>query len=118
MRRPLIGRWGIARVRGESMRPTCEPGDRLVVEYGARVGAGDLVIARFPDSTLVVKRAAEPRPRPDGAGGWWLLSDNPRAGTDSRHVGAIADQDVIARVRARAWPRPRSAAALRRSGLR
>jgi len=88
------------------MRPTLEPGDRLVVRYAAPVAAGRLVLARFPDGALVVKRAVEPRRTSTGAPGWWLLSDNPDEGVDSRHRGAVADDDVVAVVVARLWPRP------------
>jgi hypothetical protein len=91
------------------MRPTLEPGDRLLVRYAAPVAPGGLVLARFPDETLAVKRAAERRETRSGESGWWLLSDNADAGVDSRHRGAIADADVVAVVVARLWPRPRSA---------
>jgi type IV secretory pathway protease TraF len=91
------------------MRPTLEPGDRLLVRYAAPVTPGGLVLARFPDETLAVKRAAERRETRSGGSGWWLLSDNADAGVDSRHRGAIADADVVAVVVARLWPRPRSA---------
>jgi hypothetical protein len=89
------------------MRPTLAPGDRLLVRYGVHVPVGRLVLARFPDGTLVVKRAVEPRPTRDGRPGWWLLSDNPDEGIDSRHRGVIAAADVVAVVVARLWPRPR-----------
>jgi type IV secretory pathway protease TraF len=88
------------------MRPTLRPGDRLLVRYAAPVAAGRLVLARFPDGTLVVKRAVERRETRDGGAGWWLLSDNPAEGVDSRHRGAIRDEDVVALVVARIWPRP------------
>jgi hypothetical protein len=91
------------------MRPTLQPGDRLLVRYAARVTAGRLVLARFPDGTLAVKRAAERRETRSGAPGWWLLSDNSEVGVDSRHRGAIAESDVVAVVVARIWPRPRPA---------
>jgi hypothetical protein len=89
------------------MRPTLAPGDRLLVRYGERVAAGALVIARFPDGTLAVKRATEPRPTAAGEPGWWLLSDEPEYGIDSRHRGVIPARDVIAVVVARLWPWPR-----------
>ncbi len=89
------------------MRPTLAPGDRLLVRYGVPVTTGRLVLARFPDGTLAVKRAAEPRETRDGRPGWWLLSDNPDEGVDSRHRGAIPSSDVVAVVVARVWPRPR-----------
>ena len=67
------------------------------------------MLARFPDGTLAVKRAAERRETRTGDPGWWLLSDNPDEGVDSRHRGAIADDDVVAVVVARIWPRPQLA---------
>ena len=91
------------------MRPTLQPGDRLLVRYAAPVTAGRLVLASFPDGTLTVKRVAERRETRTGAPGWWLLSDNPDEGVDSRHRGVIADHDVVAVVVARIWPRPRPA---------
>lgn len=84
------------------MRPTLAPGDRLLVLWGARVSVGKVVVARFADGTIVVKRATERRD-----GGWWLGSDDPGAGVDSRHRGVVRDEDVWAVARARLWPRPR-----------
>jgi type IV secretory pathway protease TraF len=91
------------------MRPTLEPGDRLLVRYAAPVAEGRLVLARFPDGTLAVKRAVERRETRSGGPGWWLLSDNLDAGVDSRHRGVIADSEVVGVVVARIWPRPRPA---------
>jgi type IV secretory pathway protease TraF len=89
------------------MRPTLAEGDRLLVRYAAPVASGRLVLARFPDGTLAVKRAVERRQTRTGEPGWWLLSDNAEEGVDSRHRGVIADRDVLAVVLARIWPRPR-----------
>jgi phage repressor protein C with HTH and peptisase S24 domain len=96
----------MARVHHDSMRPTLVPGDRLLVRYAAPVAVGRLVLARFPDGTLAVKRAVERRTTRAGGPGWWLLSDNPEEGVDSRHRGVIAAEDVVAVVVARVWPRP------------
>lgn len=98
--------FGLARVRGESMRPVLAPGDRLLVRYGGRVRPGSLVLARFADGTLAVKRAVERRTTAAGEAGWWLLSDARDAGVDSRHRGPVRDRDVLATVLARVWPRP------------
>ena len=85
-RQSVRRRLGWALVRGNSMEPTLSAGDRLLVSHGAKVRAGDLVVARFGDDALVIKRAVQQRPTPSGEQGWWLLSDNPEVGVDSRHV--------------------------------
>jgi len=103
----VTGRVGVARVRGDSMRPTLSPGDRLLVRYGGPVRPGRLVLARLADGTLTVKRATERRTTSSGRAGWWLASDNSAAGVDSRHRGPVPDHDVLAVVLARVWPRPR-----------
>ena len=89
------------------MRPGLRPGDRLLVRYGARVRPGSLVLARLADGTLAVKRASSRRTTASGRPGWWLLSDDPAVGIDSRHRGPVPDADVLAVVVARVWPRPR-----------
>jgi hypothetical protein len=89
------------------MRPTLRPGDRLLVRYGARVRPGRLVLARFADGTLAVKRASERRTTSSGRPGWWLTSDNSSAGVDSRQRGPVPDEEVLAVVLVRLWPRPR-----------
>jgi phage repressor protein C with HTH and peptisase S24 domain len=89
------------------MTPTLADGDRLLVAYRRAVRPGDLVIARLTDGTVAVKRATERRTTRDGSPAWWLLSDNPDEGVDSRHRGPVADADVIAVTLARVWPRPR-----------
>ena len=98
---------GVAQVRGDSMRPTLRPGDRLLVRYGARVRPGRLVLARFADGTIAVKWAAERRTTSSGLPGWWLTSDNPAEGVDSRHRGPVPADAVLGVALARVWPRPR-----------
>ena len=104
----------MAVVRGRSMLPTLREGDRLLVRHGGRVRVGSLVVARFADGTLTVKRAVEERRTTTGAPGWWLLSDNPEDGVDSRHRGPVAADRVGAVVVARLWPSPRLGRHLRR----
>ena len=53
-------RWGFARVRGDSMRPTLRPGDRLLLSYRREAKAGDVVVARLPGGVVATKRL---RPR-------------------------------------------------------
>jgi phage repressor protein C with HTH and peptisase S24 domain len=103
-RRPHLG---LAVVHGDSMLPTLRDGDRLLVSYRRAVVPGAVVVARFADGTLAVKRAADRRTTAAGVPGWWLLSDNPDRGVDSRHRGPVAQEHVLAVVVGRVWPRPR-----------
>jgi phage repressor protein C with HTH and peptisase S24 domain len=96
------------------MLPTLREGDLLLVRHGARVRPGDLVVARFPDGTLTVKRAVEERRTRTGEDAWWLLSDNPDEGVDSRHRGPVAAGQIVGVVRLRVWPSPRLGRRLRR----
>ena len=88
------------------MAPTLRDGDRLLVAHGRQVRPGDVVVGELADGTVAVKRAVERRTTASGAGGWWLLSDDPAVGVDSRHRGVVGEHDVLAVVVARAWPRP------------
>src|SRR4051812_20351645 len=97
----------MAVVRGRSMEPTLSDGNRLLVSYAAAPVADDIVLARFPDGTVAVKRAVERRVLRTGGPGWWLLSDNPAEGVDSRHRGPVGEDAVLAVVRLRLWPSPR-----------
>lgn len=86
-------------VRGRSMEPTLQDGDRLLVRYGAPPHTGDLVLVRLPDGPhgprpLSVKRLT--RIEPDGS--WWVESDHLGAGTDSWTVGALAPAALVGRV--------------------
>jgi hypothetical protein len=101
-----LRRWGLAVVKGDSMRPTLSPGDRLLVRYGAVPGPEQLVLARFPDGTLAVKRIGYAATTGAGSPGWFLISDNPGRGVDSRHRGPVAQDAVLAVVRFRILPRP------------
>lgn len=101
------GQWGMAVVRGRSMLPTLREGERVLVRYGARVRPGALVLARFADGTVALKRAVEARSTARGLPGWWLLSDNAVEGVDSRHRGPVPEEAVLGVVRGRLWPWPR-----------
>ncbi|HAM02575.1 MAG TPA: nickel-type superoxide dismutase maturation protease [Acidimicrobiaceae bacterium] len=94
-------------VEGTSMRPTLEPGDRLLVVRTGRLRRGDLVAVadpRYP-GRLLVKRAAEVN------SGWVeLRGDNPEASTDSREFGAVPVSEVRGRAVRRYAPSHRRGA--------
>jgi len=90
--------WQIVRVVGPSMAPTLRHGDTVLVRHGARIRAGDVVLATYRGlpGRLVLKRAERAVD-----GGWWLASDNAFAGGDSASHGVA---DVHARVVLRLAP--------------
>ncbi|MGW0083510.1 nickel-type superoxide dismutase maturation protease [Streptomyces sp. NPDC003393] len=102
-RRGAVLPFGLAEVTGPSMVPTLYHGDRLVVQYGARVRPGDVIVLRHPfqQDLLVVKRAVEPR-----EGGWWVLGDNAYAGGDSTDYGTVPEELILGKVWFRYRPRP------------
>jgi phage repressor protein C with HTH and peptisase S24 domain len=91
-------------VSGDSMRPGLRPGDRLLVDYRRSPAPGDVVVARAPGRPVSVKRAVRPCATELGEPGWWLLSDDPAHGTDSRTYGGVPEHDVVAVVVIRIWP--------------
>lgn len=81
-------------VRGDSMRPTLEPGDRLVVVRTRRCRPGHLVALADPRQPwrLVVKRVETA-----SAAGVTVRGDNAGTSTDSRHYGPVAPGSVRGR---------------------
>ncbi|MGW1374345.1 nickel-type superoxide dismutase maturation protease [Streptomyces sp. NPDC002446] len=104
----LLRAFGLAEVYNPSMVPTLRPGDQLVVQYGAAVRPGDVVVLRHPfrQDLLIVKRAVR-----HCDSGWWVQGDNPFVENDSREFGVVPDELVIAR----AWVRLRSPRGIQRS---
>jgi nickel-type superoxide dismutase maturation protease len=82
-------------VEGDSMRPTLEPGDRLLAIRARRIRAGQLVVVpdpRRPDR-LLVKRVAAVGPAAVSVQG-----DNAGASTDSRQFGPVSRTAVVGRI--------------------
>ena len=95
---------------GDSMLPTLEQGDRLVVlRFGhrRRLRLGDLVTVRDPREDghrrVLVKRVADVDRE-----GVELTGDNPEASTDSRSFGRVPLGSVTGKVLYRYAPAPRA----------
>jgi nickel-type superoxide dismutase maturation protease len=80
---------------GESMCPTLEPGDRVLVVRFVPLRVGDLVALADPrqNDRIVVKRVAA-----IDRGRFTVLGENPRASTDSRHFGPVTRRAIAGRV--------------------
>ena len=78
------------------MEPTLADGDFVLIDFTQKPGIGDLALASPPgdDDLWVVKRVA----RIVADGGYWLTSDNPERGVDSRRWGTVDSADVLGRV--------------------
>jgi len=81
------------------MHPTLRDGDHLLVLWGGRPRTGRLVVVRWPDQPVSVKRAVH-----HDRAGWWVERDNPAEGVDSWSAGPVAERDVLATVLMRLWP--------------
>lgn len=97
-------------VAGDSMLPTLEPGDRLVVlrvGHRRRLGPGDLVTVRDPredgGGRVLVKRIGDLDRE-----GMEVKGDNPAASTDSRSFGRVPLTSVTGKVLYRYAPAPRA----------
>jgi nickel-type superoxide dismutase maturation protease len=94
--------FGVVVVRGRSMEPTLQDGDRLLVRWGrAWARAGAVAVIRLPDRPLSIKRLAFREPD-----GWWVERDNPAVGTDSWQLGTVPDGDLVGVVILRLAPSP------------
>lgn len=94
----LLGRRFGLRVEGDSMRPTLESGDRVLVDPRAAIHEGDIVLAEHPFKSLqIVKRLLSIEP--DGR--MFLAGDNPEATSDSKVFGVIQRKHLVGKVVAR-----------------
>jgi mitochondrial inner membrane protease subunit 1 len=99
-------------VRGVSMRPTLDPGDRLLAIRGLALHPGDLALVRDPrrpDRTMVKRVTAVGEDSSIE-----VLGDNAPASTDSRHFGPVPADLVVGRVVYRYLPAHRAGAMLGR----
>lgn len=91
------------------MQPGLRPGALVIAQAldpSHDLRSGDVVVARRPDRAgpEIIKRIHSI----DEAGTIFLVGDNPDplASTDSRTFGAVARDQIEARVRWRIWPLP------------
>ena len=86
-------------VSGDSMSPTLNDGDVVLIDPKAAFAAGDIVLARHPykKSVRVLKRIDSI----DGQGRFWLVGDNQGESSDSRTFGSVSKADLLGKVTSR-----------------
>jgi mitochondrial inner membrane protease subunit 1 len=89
-------------VADTSMRPTLQPGDRVLASRWLSPRVGDIVVVRDPEfrSTHLLKRVE----RVDTTGGLIVRGDNPNVSRDSRHFGPVPRELIVGRVFVRYLP--------------
>jgi nickel-type superoxide dismutase maturation protease len=92
----FLGRRDAFRVEGNSMMPTLNDGDVVLVRRTRRVKVGNVILAKHPyqQSVKVLKRISEINEQ----GRLVLTGDNPEESTDSRTFGSISSADVMGKV--------------------
>lgn len=84
--------YGFAVIEGLSMIPTYQPGDRVLVKYGASFSIGDIVLIDFKER-IDIKRVA--KIEDDRV---YVEGDNSAVSIDSRHYGAVKNTRILAKV--------------------
>jgi nickel-type superoxide dismutase maturation protease len=76
------------RVEGDSMKPTLNNDDVVLIEKTSTVAVGDVVLAQHPykQSVRMLKRVE----KIDENGRFTLVGDNPQESTDSRTFGTVS----------------------------
>jgi nickel-type superoxide dismutase maturation protease len=99
-----IGHWALGkrwrfRVSGNSMLPTLQPGEDVLVvpvQNTTKLSPGDIVVCLHPltPSLRMVKRISETF----YDGSCYVLSDNAVEGSDSRSFGVVSREFIVGRV--------------------
>lgn len=86
---------------GQSMAPTLGDCEVVLVDRSAKIGIGDIVVAKHPfeQDTELVKRVESINVNGD----YFLVGDNLENSNDSRHFGAVAKEYIKGKVVARSW---------------
>lgn len=94
----IIGdRWEIIVVRGDSMLPTLNDGDYVLIDKKPKYYfLGDICVLTPPNElNLVVKRITKMNPQ---ISEYWFLGDNRNNSKDSRYYGWVTEKQIEGRV--------------------
>lgn len=95
----LLGMREIFEVDGDSMSPTLENGDLVLVNFQTEFKVGDIILANHPfdKGEKLIKRIWKISPE----GKYFLVGNNLAKSTDSRHFGELSAQDILGKVEAK-----------------
>ncbi|CAB4669982.1 unannotated protein [freshwater metagenome] len=90
-----IWRLGTVAVAGDSMAPTYNNGDWLVVRWGGTFAVGQILVIEREDRPgfYLIKRL-----KVIENGRYWVEGDNKLSSTDSRQWGTISHNEILGRV--------------------
>ena len=84
----------IFKVKGRSMLPDYKEGDYLLINKLGRIKKGDVVVLRHPEiKELILKRISKIE-----NGKYYVLGDNNKQSTDSRHFGVVDRNMIVGKV--------------------
>ncbi|QQS40632.1 MAG: nickel-type superoxide dismutase maturation protease [Acidobacteriota bacterium] len=95
----VLGFRTVYRIEGDSMAPVLNNGEEVLVEEGAQVSIGDVVIARHPSKEGV--EMAKRITAIDANGKFFLVGDNSDESTDSRRFGPVSLEYIKGKVTSR-----------------
>lgn len=92
----FIGRRTGFEIEGDSMLPTLESGDRVLVDPQSRIEPGDIILANHPykKSVRMIKRVTSI----DSDANYFLAGDNTAESTGSQTFGTIPAKDILGKV--------------------
>jgi nickel-type superoxide dismutase maturation protease len=95
----FLGRRTVFLIEGDSMSPTLNDGDTVLVDPKGDINPGDIVLADHPykTSVTILKRVINI----DADGGVTLVGDNNAGSTDSRTFGPVSIKSIVGRVECR-----------------
>ena len=95
----LIGWRQIFEVEGDSMSPTLNNGDLVLVNFQTEFKVGDIILANHPfdKGAKLIKRIWKISP----TGKYFLIGDNLAKSTDSRNFGELSAADILGKIEAK-----------------
>lgn len=95
----LLGQREIFEIEGDSMSPTLNHSDLVLINFGVELKEGDIVLANHPfeKGAKLIKRIWKITPENK----YFLIGDNLSKSTDSRNFGELMATDILGKAEAK-----------------